>query len=54
MRRHDFIGRLGGAVVSLPLAALAQQPVTRRVGVLINLSENDLEAAWEQTSCSIV
>ena len=43
MRRRDFIARRG-AVVSLPLAAFAQQPVTRRVGVLIYRSKNDLEA----------
>jgi putative tryptophan/tyrosine transport system substrate-binding protein len=44
MRRREFITILCGAV-SWPFAARAQPPYgTRRVGVLINLSENDLEA----------
>jgi putative tryptophan/tyrosine transport system substrate-binding protein len=45
MRRREFIKVLAGSAAAWPLAARAQQPVgMRRVGVLINLSENDLEA----------
>ena len=44
MRRREFI-TLVGTVTAWPFAVRAQQPaITRCVGVLINLSENDLEA----------
>ncbi|HXZ21304.1 MAG TPA: ABC transporter substrate-binding protein [Pseudolabrys sp.] len=43
MRRREFIAVLGGAV-TWPLKVGAQPAGMRRVGVLINLSESDLEA----------
>jgi putative ABC transport system substrate-binding protein len=39
--RRDFIALLGGAAASWPFPALAQQPVQRRLGILMAETEND-------------
>jgi len=45
MRRREFVTLLGSAAAGWPIAARAQQPERmRRVGILISLSEDDLEA----------